>query len=173
MYFSGGLVPFYILMRFLGIIDTVWVLILPGALVVWNVIIFRTFFQGIPASLRESAIIDGANDIHILFRIILPLSKPVLAAIALFTAVAKWNDFMTPFIFMKTNEKYPLAVILRSLIVLRDEFSLRKVLEEEKRISEDSLRCATIIVTILPIVMVYPFLQKYFIKGIMIGSLKG
>jgi ABC-type sugar transport system, permease component len=173
MFFSGGLIPYYIVVTKLHLINTVWAMVLPG-ISVWFILICRTFFQDIPDSLRESALIDGANDIQILFKIYAPLSKAIMATIALYTIVGQWNNFFSALIFLNDRTKYPLQMVIRRMLV-QMEYSARlgRIISENNMVTGQNLRCATIIVTILPIVCMYPFLQKYFIKGVMIGSIKG
>lgn len=174
MFFGGGLIPLYLVVTKLNLINTVWAMVLPGAVSVWFIMICRTFFLEIPTSLRESALIDGANDIQILFKIYVPLSKAVMATIALYTIVSQWNNFFSALIFLNDRNKYPLQMIIRRLLV-QMEYNAKtgKILSENSLITGQTVRCATIIVTILPIVCLYPFLQKYFIKGVMVGSIKG
>jgi len=177
MFFGGGLIPYYIIIRMLGMRDTLWVMIVPGAISAWNVIIFRTFFQNIPSSLRESAMIDGASPFRILFRIIVPLSKPLLATFALFSIVGYWNDFFTAMLFLNDNEKYPIQMLLRQMLVNLDMTDLSNALYQSefmrRRVNMRTSNAAAVIITITPIMCVYPFLQKYFAKGVMIGSIKG
>lgn len=174
LFFSGGLIPLYIVITRLNMINSVWAMVLPGAVSVWNILICRTFFQEIPYSLRESALIDGANDIQILFKVYVPLSKAIMATIALYTIVGQWNNFFSALIFLNDRAKYPLQMVIRRMLV-NMEYSARmgRFISESKIVSSQSIRCATIIISILPIVFIYPSLQKYFIKGVLIGSVKG
>lgn len=174
MFFGGGLIPYYFVVRALGMIDTVWVMIIPGAVGAYNVIIFRTFFNEIPAALRESAYIDGAGHYTILFRILLPISKPLLATFALFCMVGKWNDFFTALLFIRDENLLPIQMLLRKMLVLMD-FRDSKNLDLQtmySAVSSRTMKCAAVIITIVPIMCVYPFLQKYFVKGILVGTLK-
>ena len=181
MFFSGGLIPNYLLIRNLGFIDTIWAIVLPGALSTWNIIIFRTNFQQIPDSLYESAYCDGARRWTILFRIAIPLSMPIIATITLFSVVGSWNSFYAPFIYLNSIDKYPLQVYLRNLIITRrmNTGHISTVIQSRERGAADAsglltaIQMATIIVSIGPIILVYPFLQKYFTKGVLIGSIKG
>lgn len=174
MFFGGGLIPYYITLKMLGMINSIWVMIIPGCVSVWNMIIYRTFFSNIPSSLRESAFIDGANDVTILFRIIIPLSKPLLATMALFAIVGKWNDYFGAMIFLTDAQKYPLQMILRSLVMQIDVSTKETAqLMAQYNVVTSTIRAATIVVAMLPIMCIYPFLQKYFAHGIMIGSIKG
>lgn len=177
MFFSGGLVPYYILVRSLGFVDKIWAIVIPGAISTWNMILLMTFFRSIPESLEESAAIDGMNYIGILIRIVLPLSKPSLATISLFYAVGFWNDWFSSFLFMNSNERYPIMLVLRNIIsgadiAARQNQGSADILKNVNFISA-TVKAASIMLSTLPILMMYPFLQKYFIKGAMIGSLKG
>ncbi len=177
MFFSGGLIPFYLLIDQLGMIDTRWAIIIPGAISVWNLIVMRTSFMGIPDSLEESARIDGANDFTILFRIILPLSKATLAVMGLFYAVGQWNSWFNAMIFLRDRSKYPLALILREILISHDMKEMTAGSGAGQFIKDDAYKSlvqyCTVIVATVPILFVYPFLQKYFVKGVMIGSIKG
>ena len=174
MFIGGGLIPYYMTIRNLGMVDTIWVIVIPGSVGAWNVIIYKTFFLGIPDSLRESAYIDGANDILILFRIILPVSKALLATMGLFSIVGIWNDFFTALIFINTNSKQPLQILLRSILIL-NTFSNTELdkINKAKEVNTQTVKAAAIVVAVLPLMIIYPFLQKYFAKGILIGSIKG
>lgn len=173
MFFSGGLVPSYLLVDTLGMMDTRWALILPGAISAWNLIIMRTSFQGIPVSLEESARMDGANDFTILFKIILPLSLPVLAVMLLFYAVGHWNSYFGAMIYLRDRDLFPLQLILREILISNstDNFISGVGAGDRFPIGE-TVKYATIIVSTLPILFLYPFLQKYFVKGVMVGSIK-
>ena len=174
MFFSGGLVPYYLLVLSLGLVDTIWALVLPNAIVAWNVIIFRTFFRTVPGALRESAHIDGAGHFLVLFRIVLPLSKPLLATFVLFSLVGYWNDYFWALIFLRDQDKQPIQLFLRRILVLVDLADLENTsaLQVFNNFSSRTMKAAALIVTITPILCVYPFLQKYFTKGLFIGSLK-
>jgi len=175
MLFSGGLVPYFLVVRALGLLNTLWAMVIPGALSAWNIIVVRTFFQStIHPSLIESAQIDGANDIQILFRIVFPLSTPIIAVMSLFIAVGIWNDYFTPLIFITDDTKFPLTIILRDIVVMasgREFVSLRAF--GAIPIPVQSVQAATLIISIIPVLIAYPFIQKYFVKGIMIGAIKG
>lgn len=170
MLFSGGLIPDYIIVMQLGLIDKIWAVLLPPAINTFNLVILRTAFQSMPVELEESAKIDGANDFQIMRQVCLPVSKTILLTIGLFYAVEHWNRFMIPFLYLNTREKFPVQVILRSLLISGEmtEYQLGG-----KILSPVSVKYATIVVTILPILCVYPFIQKYFTKGVLLGSLKG
>jgi putative aldouronate transport system permease protein len=173
MFFSGGLIPTYLVVKSLGLIDTIWAVVIPGAISTVNMIIIRTFFQGIPSSLKESAYIDGANDIYILIIIILPLSKPVLATMTLFYATGHWNNFFTALLYITDKAKYPLQLFLRNMLISDQMSEQYADISRELDVVPTTLKYAAIMISSLPIVMVYPFVQRYFVKGVMIGSLKG
>ncbi|WP_282940827.1 carbohydrate ABC transporter permease [Paenibacillus sp. RC67] len=174
MFFSGGMIPTFLVVRSLGLMDTVWGMVLPGAVNTWNLILMRTFFSGIPKELEDSGRVDGLTDIGIYFRIVIPLSQAVFATIALFYAVAMWNNFMLPLLYLRNPDLFPLQVLLRNL-VLAGSVSSGSVtgIGGDNLVVEDSLKFATIMVSTLPILLVYPFVQKYFVKGAMIGAVKG
>jgi putative aldouronate transport system permease protein len=174
MYFGGGLIPWYLLMKNLGLIDNIWAMVLPGAISTYNLIVMRTSFMAIPDSLEESARIDGANDFVILFRIILPLSKAVLAVMVLFYAVGYWNSWFNAMLFLKSRKLFPLQLILREILITnsKDTMMQQMISPTEKDLYKDLIQYTTIIVGTVPIFFVYPFLQKYFTQGVMIGSLK-
>lgn len=172
MFFSGGLIPTYLLIRSLNIMDTIWVLVLPGAVSTFNLILVRNFMMSLPSSLEESAKIDGANDIVILFRIILPVLKPILATISLWSAVSHWNQWFDALIYISSEKKMVLQVVLYHILTMGTQ--RLAVGNVTNNIPYPQItRACIIMITTLPIIMVYPFAQKYFIKGIMIGSLKG
>lgn len=176
MYFGGGLIPYYLVIKQLGLINNRLVMILPGAISTWNMIIMRTSFREIPDSIEESAKIDGASDFTILFKIILPLSKALLATMVLFYGVAIWNDWFTSLIFMKDSTKYPLQLVLRKILIVNDTSAStnagRLGLLEQNEYKRLIKYCA-IVVSVVPVILAYPFLQKYFVKGVMVGSIKG
>ena len=175
MLFNGGMIPTYMLIRDLKLLDTLFALILPGLAGAFNIIIMRSFFASLPSSLEESAKIDGANDVMIFFRIIIPLSMATVATIALFMAVMYWNDFFSTVIYITDKNKWSLQAELRFLI-LNTSQAMRDIGVEVTtvgNINENSVRAASIVVTTVPILVVYPFLQRYFVKGVMIGSIKG
>jgi len=174
MFFSGGRVPLYLLVLKLGLYNTIWPIVIPGSVGAWNVIIFRTFFMQLPDSLRESAEIDGAGHLTVLLRIVLPLSKALLATFTLFTAVAYWNSWFDAVIFLRDRALYPIQVFLRSMLVEFDPVSYNSLPEEmRRRVVPRQMNAAALILTILPILCIYPFLQRYFAKGVLVGSLKG
>lgn len=175
MFFSGGLIPTYLLIRNLGLLDTFWVYIFPVLFSFYDLIIFVTFFRGIPESLEEAARIDGANDFQIFIRIILPLSLPVLATIALFHGVYQWNDYFTGVIYINNPDLQPIQTFLYRVVA--QSTSNQMLINAPgsvvtSTVTSQSIKYATMVVTTLPIVIVYPFLQKYFVKGMLIGSIK-
>jgi putative aldouronate transport system permease protein len=180
MFFSGGLIPYYLLIKNMHLINTIWVLILPGGISVWNFVIMKSFFNVLPVSLEESAKLDGANDIVVLLRIVLPLSMPLLATFALFSAVGIWNAWFDALIFLQDRKLHPLTLVMRELIfnsTLPPEMQSQFVAASEKNrstpIFDEAVKMATVIVATVPILCVYPWLQKYFAKGVMLGSIKG
>lgn len=174
MFFSGGLIPFYLVVKTMGFTNTMWALILPPAISTYNLIIMRTSFAAIPDSMEESAKIDGANDFVILFKIILPLSMPVVAVMLLFYGVYHWNAWFNAMIFLRNRQLYPLQLVLREILIASStENMTTNVGGLDKEPVGETVKYATIIVATLPILFIYPFLQKYFVKGIMIGAIKG
>lgn len=174
MFFSGGMIPTFLVVSSLNLVDTVWGMVLPGAVSTWNLILMRTFFSGIPKELEESGRMDGLSEIGIFLRIIVPLSKASFATIALFYAVGMWNNFMFPLLYLRSPDLYPLQVLLRNL-VLAGSASTGDVtgIGGDNQVVEESLKYATIMVSTLPILIAYPFVQKYFVKGAMVGAVKG
>ena len=174
MLFSGGLIPFYITVQRLNLLDSVWALILPTLLSTYNLMIMRTSFAAIPVSLEESAKLDGANDIVVLTRIILPLSKAVIAVMVLFYGVSHWNSWFHASIFLNSRDKYPLQLVLREILISNDTSAMGNELgANDQEMIAENIKYATIVVATLPIMCVYPFVQKYFVTGVMIGSVKG
>jgi len=179
MFFSGGLIPTFLVVKGLGLYNTMWALILPGAISTMNLIIMRTFFQSIPMELEESAFLDGANDIVVFYRIILPLSKASIATIAMFYAVGHWNSWFNALVYLKDSEKYPMQLILRDIIIQSQmsrelaEQGSTEAYELINTVSVEGIKYATLFFSIIPMLIIYPFVQKYFVKGVMIGSLKG
>lgn len=174
MFFNGGLIPNYYLIKNLNMINTVWALILPGMLSAYNLIVMKSFIGSIPASLEEAAIIDGANELTVFFKIIIPLSKPAIATFAVFSAVAYWNSFFSAIIYTTKRELWPLMLILRELVVEDGAASASQGIIDPGAIQNPyTLKMAAIIITTLPILCIYPFAQKHFTKGVMLGSVKG
>ncbi len=176
MFFSGGMIPTYLLVRQLGLIDTVWALVLPELVTAYNFVIVRNYMQTISSGMEESAKIDGANDIRILFQIILPVCKPIIATMALWVAVWHWNAWFDSMIYATKASGQVVQLVMRR-IVLEGSDQMTQMMAEAQRqglvIAPEGLKAATIMVTTLPILCVYPFVQKYFVKGVMMGSLKG
>lgn len=174
MFFSGGLIPFYLTVKGVGLANTLWALIIPQAINTFNLILMKTAFEAIPDALEESAKMDGANDFVILFRIILPLSMPVIAVMLLYYGVSHWNSWFHALIFLQDRSMYPLQLVLRE-ILLQGEASAMAVGASvtDAGMLSVTLKYATIIVATVPILLVYPFLQKYFVKGALIGAIKG
>lgn len=173
MLFSGGLIPTYLLMQNLGLVNQFPVLFLPAAINVFNMLIIKNYFEGLPDGLEESAKLDGASNIRILFSIVLPLSLPVLATIALFFAVAFWNDYFTSMIYITNQDFKPLQLYLKELLVSSSSEFLKDNVDAALNTTPQSIQAASILLATLPILMVYPFLQKYFVKGVLVGSVKG
>nr|WP_216855900.1 carbohydrate ABC transporter permease [Paenibacillus qinlingensis] len=173
MLFHGGLIPTFLVVKELGMIDTYSALILPTAISAFNLIILKNFFQNIPEGLEESAKIDGCSDFGILFRIVLPLSMPAIATISLFYAVTYWNTYMSAILYINESAKWPIQVLLRQIVVLASGMDVSSDLDSVAPPPAQSIKMAVIVVATLPILLVYPFLQKHFAKGAMIGSIKG
>jgi putative aldouronate transport system permease protein len=174
MMFNGGLIPTFLVVRATGLLNNLFALIIPVLISPFNVIILRSFFSNIPDSLEESAKIDGANDLHVFFQIILPLSKAAMATIGLWCAVALWNNFFNCLIYIKDREKYVLQLILREIVQSANLNELMDVEGDDVMMATpETIKAATIMVVTLPILCVYPFIQKHFVKGVMIGSVKG
>lgn len=173
MIFAGGLVPNFMVVRSLNWLDTIWAVTVPGCMSAYYIIITRTFFESIPVSLEESARIDGANDFYILTRIILPLSGPIVATLTLFYAVAHWNNFFGPLIYLNSKSMFPLQIMLRSMLIEGNVADYAGQVDTGNLLVATSIKYTCIVVTSLPIICVYPFLQKYFVKGVMVGAVKG
>ena len=177
MYFSGGLIPSYLLVRNLNIMNTIWALLLPGAISVYNMIIARTFLQtNIPNELLEAAQIDGCNDFKFLFSVILPLSKAIIAVLTLYYAVAHWNAWFNAMIYLNDRNKYPLQLVLRDILIvnqLNSDNIADPELAQQLMKTAELLKYSLIVIATVPMMIIYPFVQKYFVRGVMIGSLKG
>ncbi|MDR3174879.1 MAG: carbohydrate ABC transporter permease [Treponema sp.] len=175
MLFNGGLMPSYMVVRNLGLYNSRWAVIIPTAVSVFNLIIMRTSFLGIPASLEEAAKIDGANDVQTMFYVILPVSKAVIAVIGLFYAVGLWNSWFPAMIYLRDRTKFPLQLILREILLINDTSIMNSSADATRNISvaRQLVKYCTIMTATVPILCVYPFIQKYFAKGVMIGSIKG
>jgi putative aldouronate transport system permease protein len=175
MLFNGGLIPYFLVVKDLGMLNSLAAMVIPAAIAVYLLIIMFTSFKSMPDSLEESAMMDGANDLHILLRIAIPLNKPVIATVALFYAVGRWNDYFTGMIFLFDKELFPLQLIIRELTVTMTDIFLKEAAAGSSFVPPPSnkVRSAAIIITILPMVIIFPFVQKYFVKGVMIGAIKG
>jgi len=179
MFFSGGMIPTYLLVKQLGMLDTIWAMVIPNAASVWNVVITRTYFQNnIPEELREASAIDGCSNIRFLIKIALPLSAPIVAVMTLFYGVGHWNAFFNGLIYLSDRAKFPLQLFLREILILSQmeqnmlEYVDPNEVSERMRIAE-TIKYGVIVVSSLPVLLAYPFVQRHFVKGIMIGSIKG
>ncbi|BFT73930.1 carbohydrate ABC transporter permease [Paenibacillus sp. P36] len=172
MVFHGGLIPSYLLVNSLGMMNTMWAILIPGAINTFNMIIMRTSFQGIPVSLEESARMDGANDWVILFRIVIPLSMPVIAVMILWYAVGHWNSYFNALVYLRNREAYPLQLVLREILISNNTDSMMAGGGDDKYAIGETIKYAAIMVSTLPIICLYPFLQKYFVQGVLIGAIK-
>ncbi|MCQ6562645.1 carbohydrate ABC transporter permease [Paenibacillus mendelii] len=174
MLFSGGIIPLYILMKYLGMFDTIWALVLPTAVPVFNVILLMNFFRSIPKELSEAGHIDGAGPWYMLMKVFIPLSAPALATVTLFSIVNHWNSFFDGLIFMRSMENYPLQTYIQQFVVQTNLQNISSVerIEMFKKLSNQTLNASKIVIGMLPILVIYPFLQRYFIHGIMLGSVK-
>lgn len=176
MYFSGGLIPTYLNIIQLGLEDSLWAVIIPGAISTYNMIVLRTGFASVPESLEESAKIDGASNLRILWQIILPLSMATFAVVCLYYAVAHWNAWFNAMLYLTTREKYPIQLILREILINNDTTSMVNAMDVgagDSSFVSETVKYAVIIVSVVPILCVYPFIQKYFTKGVMVGAVKG
>lgn len=169
MFFSGGLIPTFLVLKSYGIMDSIWAMTLPGAVSTWNLLVMRTFYANIPTEVEESGRMDGLTDLGIFFRIVMPLSKAAFATIGMFYAVSLWNNFMLPLLYIRDADLFPLQIILRNIVLAGQVTSLGGDVE----IVDESLKYTVIMVSTVPILLVYPFLQKYFVQGAMIGAVKG
>jgi putative aldouronate transport system permease protein len=176
MLFSGGMIPTYLVVKNLNLLNTIWSLVLPGAVQVFSIILIMNFFIGIPKSLEEAAIMDGANPLQILVKVFIPISLPALATVALFSIVGNWNDFFSGLIYMTKVSNYPLMTYIQSLSISIEEMlksgASSNSLENMMQVSNKNLNAAKIVVSIIPLLVIYPLLQKYFIHGIVVGSVK-
>lgn len=176
MLFNGGMIPTYLVVKNLNLLNTIWSLVLPGAVQVFSIILIMNFFIGIPKSLEEAAIMDGANPLQILVRVYIPISLPALATVALFSIVGNWNDFFSGLIYMTKVSNYPLMTYIQSLSINIEELlksgANSNSLENMMQVSNKNLNAAKIVVSIIPLLVIYPLLQKYFIHGIVVGSVK-
>ena len=176
MLFNGGTIPTYLVVKQYGLLNSIWALVLTGAVPIFNTIMVKNFFVGIPKSLEEAAIIDGANPLQVLVKIFIPCSKPVLATVALFSIVGNWNDYFKGLIYMPKLKNLPLMSYIRDIVInlqqLADSGASAEELASAAKISNDALNSAKIVVAVVPLLIIYPLLQKYLITGITIGSVK-
>lgn len=170
MMFNGGLIPTYLVVKQLHLLNTVWALIIPTAITTYNLIIMRNFFMALPESLEESARIDGCNDLGVLFRIVVPLSMPAIATVALFYAVARWNEFFTAIMYITDKDKWPLQLFLRAMLV-ENEASFQSG-GDNPFLMGQSMKMASVMVSTIPVLLIYPFFQKYFVQGVTLGAVK-
>jgi putative aldouronate transport system permease protein len=176
MIFSGGLIPTYLVVKNLGMLDTRWALIIPQAVAAWQVIIARTFFQvTIPEELAEAAALDGCSDLRFLWSVVIPLSKPIIAVLVLMYAVGQWNAYFDALLYLKSDELQPLQLVLRSILILNTTTSgsMEASVMIERQQMADLLKYSLIVVGSLPVLLIYPFAQRYFVRGMLIGSIKG
>lgn len=172
MLFHAGMIPAYLVVKGTGLMNSIWALVIPGAVNIWNLILMLNFFRTIPKELEEAALIDGANHLRVLFTIYLPVSMPSIATLSLFTMVTHWNAWFDGMIYLSHSKDYPLSTFLRSIIV-SENFSVLGLSEDEiKNISPRTIKASQIFIGVIPILLVYPFLQKYFVKGVILGSVK-
>ncbi|SDM81020.1 putative aldouronate transport system permease protein [Paenibacillus sp. yr247] len=173
MLFNGGMIPTFLVVKGMGMIDSIWALLIPGAISAFNLIILKNFFMNIPEALEESARIDGCSNLGVLFRIVLPLSLPALATFTMFYAVGNWNQFFAAIIYENSSKFWTLQVVLRQLVIVGDTTGYGQTVDDlNKAVFPETLKYAAIIIATVPILMVYPFLQKYFTKGVLLGSVK-
>ena len=176
MFVGGGLIPTYLLVKNLGMLDSVWAIIIPGAINVWNIILARTYFSALPKELSEAATIDGANDLQILFKVMLPLAKPIMFVLFLYAFVGQWNSYFDAMIYINDPDLQPLQLVLRNILIQnqpsQDMVGANTAMAEMKQIAE-LIKYATIVISSLPLIIMYPFFQKYFDKGVLVGSVKG
>ncbi len=175
MFFSGGMIPTFLVVKSVGIMNTRWAMILPGAISAWNFILARTYLQSnIPDELVEAAEIDGANDLRVFISVVLPLSTPIIAVITLFYAIGHWNDFFSALLYLRDQSLYPLQVVLRQIVTSGSQMQMTAGrTATERALFAHTIKYAVIMVATIPIMLIYPFVQKYFVKGVMLGALKG
>ena len=181
MLFSGGMIPTFLVINRLGLVDSFWVMILPGAVSPFSLILVRTFMQQIPSEMYEAGRVEGASEFQMFWRIIIPLSTPIIATIALFHSVGIWNSFATPMIYLRTESRFPLQIFLRQIVLLaqmQEQMMYAQGFAEgtmlmSMQFNTEALRSATLVVSTIPILLAYPFLQRHFVKGIMVGAIKG
>lgn len=176
MFFNGGLIPTYLVVKNLNMLDTVWSILLPGAINVWNLVLARTYFQNIPKELREASTVDGANDTQYFFKILMPLCKPIIAVLVLYQFVGQWNSYFDAMIYLKSANLQPLQIVLRSILVQNQpSMNMGTNAADTAQLQQiaQMIKYSSIVISSLPLILMYPFFQKYFEKGIMVGSIKG
>ncbi|WP_409342084.1 carbohydrate ABC transporter permease [Paenibacillus sp. MBLB4367] len=174
MLFSGGLIPLYLIVRATGLTNTIWALIVPGLVSTFNMLIMKTYFEGLPSEVEEAAKVDGCGDVSTLYRIVLPLSMPIMATIGLFYGVGHWNAYFGGIMYLTNKSLYPIQVVLRNMIQTPSvSQELMVSVSELQQLPPETVKMATVVVAILPVLAIYPFLQRYFIKGMLIGAIKG
>jgi putative aldouronate transport system permease protein len=174
MFFGGGMIPSFLLIKQLQLYNTIWALLLPGAVSTWNLIIMRTFFQNtIPIELQESALIDGANDITVFIKIVLPLSAPIISVMVLFYGVGHWNSWLSALLYLSERTRYPLQIILREILIQSSTQDMSGGSISDQEMVGEGIKYATMVIATLPILCLYPFLQRFFVKGVMVGAIKG
>jgi ABC-type glycerol-3-phosphate transport system permease component len=175
MYFTGGMIPTYILVNNLGLIDSIWAMVIPSLVSSFNLILARTFIRELPSDLYEAAVIDGANEIYIFYEIVLPLSKPIIAVITLYYAVGIWNSFFTPLLYLNSPAKLPLQIYLREMVVASQlqDYQSGGSFDRGVVFATEAVKSCTLVISTIPILIFYPFLQKYFTRGVLIGAIKG
>lgn len=171
MFLNAGIIPTYIIVQSLGLIDTIWALVIPNAIWTMELIILKSFYENMSSQIREAALIDGASEYRILFSIVIPLSKPALASIGLFYFMGHWNSYFIPMIYLNTAELFPLQVVLRDMLMFNADNSASLV--DRAALAPQAVKSATIVLSMIPVLLIYPFAQKYFAKGVMLGSEKG
>ncbi|WP_261305621.1 carbohydrate ABC transporter permease [Paenibacillus andongensis] len=171
MFFNAGIIPTYMVVQQLGLLDSVWAIVLPNAIWTMELIILKSFYENMSSQIREAAVIDGASEYRILFRIVIPLSKPALASIGLFYFMGHWNSFFLPMIYLSDKDMYPLQVVLRDMLIFNAENDAALV--DRAALAPQAMKNATIVLSMIPVLVIYPFAQKYFAKGVMLGSEKG
>ena len=173
MVFSGGLIPLFIVVKSVGIYNSIWALILPGAVQTFNIILMLNFFRGLPYALTESALIDGASHFQIMTKIIVPVSKPSLATVGLFTMVNHWNSWFDALVYIRNEALYPIQMVIRNLLVASSSGDMMSNVNTYAKMTSESIKMASVVIAVLPILCVYPFLQKYFVHGMYTGAVKG
>lgn len=171
MFLNAGIIPTYMIVQKLGLIDTVWALVLPNAIWTFELIILKSFYENMSSQIREAAKIDGASEYRILFSIVIPLSKPALASIGLFYFMGHWNSFFLPLIYLNDKDMFPLQIVLRDMLIFNSESD--SALVDRAALAPQAMKNATIVLSMIPVLLIYPFAQKYFAKGVMLGSEKG